>query len=116
MAPLPCGSILNPDWCILTLAVHKNASLLSISTLETLWLEFQNDICDNLSICIPNPIGDCVCNYSLFLHNWILSEFEYSLENFPKMPLSYKNWFHLNGNNLFTKQLNYNCDFKLQLY
>jgi hypothetical protein len=87
-----------------------------ISTPEALWLEFQDDICDNLSIRIPNPTADHVHDYGLFLLNGILAESGYSLENFPKMPLSYRNWLHLNGNYSITEQLNYDSHSESQLY
>ena len=87
-----------------------------ISTSEILWQEFQSDICDDLSICVPNSTMDHVHNFSLFLLNGILMELGYSLEHFPKMPLSYRNWSHLNGNHLITEQLNYDWNLELQSF
>lgn len=87
-----------------------------MSSPETLWMEFQDDFCDDLLIRVPNPTPDRVHDYGLFLLNGILTESGYTLENFPKMPLSHDNWSHINGNYLITEQLNYNCDLELQLF
>ena len=87
-----------------------------LSMPEALWEEFRDNICDNLAIRVPNPTVDHIHDFGLFLLNGILAKLGYSLENFPKMPLSYGNWSHLNGNHLITEQLNYNFDFKLQLF
>lgn len=61
-----------------------------MSSPETLWIEFQDDICDDLFIHIPNPTLDRVHDYGLFLLNGILAELGYTLEHFPKMPLFHK--------------------------
>jgi hypothetical protein len=98
---------------------HLFASMLlfcQISTPEALWLEFQDDICDDLSVRIPNSTVDRVHVFGLFLLNGILAESGYSLENFPKMPLCQGNWSHLNGNHLITEQLNYDYNLESQSF
>jgi hypothetical protein len=98
---------------------HLFASMLlfcQISTPEALWLEFQDDICDDLSVRIPNSTVDRVHDFGLFLLNGILAESGYSLENFPKMPLCQGNWSHLNGNHLITEQLNYDYNLESQSF
>jgi hypothetical protein len=87
-----------------------------ISAPEDLWLQFQDDICDDLSIRVPNPTADRIRDFGLFLLNRILAESGYSLESFPKMPLPSGDWSHLNGNYLITEQLNYDCDSELQSF
>ena len=87
-----------------------------ISTPEALWQEFQDNICDDLHIRVPNPTADRVHDFGLFLLNRILAESGYSLDNFPNMPVPYEKWTHLNGNFLITEQLNYDSDSELQSF
>ena len=87
-----------------------------MSSPETLWQEFGDNICDDLSIRVPNPTVDRVHDFGLFLLNGILAESGYSLENFPNMPLPQERWSHLNGNRLIAEQLNYDWDSEMQLF
>ena len=79
-------------------------------------MEFQDNICNNLSIQIPNPSPDRICDYGLHLINSILAELGYTLLHFPKMPLSHENWTHVNSNYLITDQLNYDYDRETQSF
>ena len=87
-----------------------------ISLPEALWMEFQDNICDDLSVRIPNPSPDCIRDYGLHLINGILAESGYILLHFPKMPISHENWTHVNGNYLITDQLNYDYDQETQSF
>lgn len=86
-----------------------------LSSPESLWERFRKEICDDLHMHIPNPTDHRIYDYGLFLLNGILSESGYSLEHFPKMPLSRENWTHVNRNYLITEQLNYVNDREAQL-
>ena len=46
----------------------------------------------------------------------VLAESGYTLENFPKMPICHREWSHLNGNHLITKQLSYDIKRELQSF
>ena len=87
-----------------------------ISSPETLWVEFQDNICDDLSIRVLNPTPDRIHDYGLFLLNGVLAESGYTLEHFPKMPLPHGDWSHINGNYLITEQLNYDHDNELESF
>ena len=87
-----------------------------MSSPETLWLEFCDDICDDLSIQVPNPTVDRIHDFGLFLLNRVLAESGYSLKNFPNMPLPQETWSHLNGNHLIAEQLNYDWDNESQSF
>ena len=63
-----------------------------MSSLETLWLEFCDKICDDLYIQVPNPTVDHVHDFGLFLLNGVLAESGYSLKNFPNMLLPQGSW------------------------
>src|SRR6266403_5855584 len=65
---------------------HLFASMLlfcQISNPEDLWQEFSDNICDDLSVRVPNPTVERIHNFGLFLLNGVLSESGYSLEHFP---------------------------------
>ena len=81
-----------------------------LSAPEALWDEFQDAICDDLFVRVPNPTVPRVHDYGLFLLNHLLCESGYSLENFPKMPLSHDNWNQITDNYLITEQLTYDVD------
>ena len=83
---------------------------------ETLWHAFRDSICDDLFRCIPNPTLDRVHDYGLFLLNRLLAESGYSLEQFPKMPLSRENWTHVNKNFLISEQLMYDFETERQSF
>ena len=87
-----------------------------VSAPENLWLEFCDHICDNLIVAIPNPTIDRICDYGLFLLNCLLGESGYTLEQFPRMPISQENWAHVNCNYLISEQLSYKLDCKLHLF
>src|SRR6266436_1933566 len=74
---------------------HLFASMLlfcQISTPENLWVEFQDDICNDLHTHISNPTVDRVRDFGLFLLDGILRESGYTLEHFPKMPVPQEDW------------------------
>ena len=98
---------------------HLFSSMLlfcQVNAPENLWLEFGKAICDDLFISIPNPTVHRILDYGLFLINRLLREFRYSLEQFLKMPLSFENWIHVNGNFLISEQLMYDFDSELQSF
>jgi hypothetical protein len=87
-----------------------------LSAPEQLWLEFQDAICDDLSVRVPNPTIDRVHDYGLFLLDRVLAESGYTLQHFPKMPIPLHNWTRISDNFLITEQLDYNCDDELQCF
>lgn len=87
-----------------------------LSTPENLWVQFRDDLCDDLSFRVPNPTVDRVHDYGLFLLNRILAESGYYLEQFPNMPLSNIDWSHISANHLITEQLTYDVDTELQSF
>lgn len=87
-----------------------------ITTPENLWNDFRDAICDDLFVSIPNPTIERVHDYGLFLINRLLGESGYTLERFPKMPVSRENWTHLNGNFLINEQLMYDIHSEAQLF
>ena len=87
-----------------------------VSSPESLWIEFQDQICDDLHIRIPNPSPDCVYDYGLFLINHLLSDSGYSLLNFPHMPTPQVNWIAVTSNPLINDQLSYSATEELQLF
>lgn len=87
-----------------------------ISSPEKLWVEFRDNICDDLFVRIPNSTTDRVYDFGLFLLNSILADSGYSLENFPQMPLPHENWILMNQNNLIMEQLNYDSATERELF
>ena len=87
-----------------------------LSSPENLWLEFREQICDDLHIRIPNPTTDRVYDYGLFLINRMLSDSGYSLQNFPHMPTPQVNWIAVTSNPLINDQLSYTTDEEHQLF
>ena len=87
-----------------------------VSSPENLWLEFQEKICDDLHICIPNPTPHRVYDYGLFLINCMLSDSGYSLLNFPHMPTPQVNWIAVTSNPLINDKLSYNAAEESQLF
>ena len=98
---------------------HLFSSMLlfcQVNSPERLWDDFRDAICDDLFHSIPNPTQERVHDYGLFLLNRLLAESGYSLEHFPKMPLSVENWTHINRNFLILEQLIYDFDTELQSF
>ena len=87
-----------------------------LSAPENLWLEFHDNICDDLHVAVPNPMIDRIYDYELFLFNRILGESGYTLKHFPKMPIFQENWAHVNRNYLISEQLLYDFEYKLQSF
>jgi len=79
---------------------------------EVLWNDFRHFICDDLghrlwAMGIQNPTDD-IYDYGLFLLDTILGDSGHSLEDFPSMPRSVRDWAALNVNPLIAEQLSYN--------
>ena len=55
-----------------------------ILSLENLWSDFQDSICDNLFCCLPNPTNDCICDYDLSLLNNVSTKPSFLCNIFPK--------------------------------
>ena len=87
-----------------------------LSAPKALWDEFQDAICDDLFVRVPNPTIPRVHDFGLFLLNRLLYESGYSLEDFPKMPLCHDNWNQITDNYLITEQLTYDVDTELKSF
>src|SRR3954470_12297641 len=87
-----------------------------LSSLEKLWEDFHQHICDDLHIHIVNPTPECIYDYRLYLIGQTLSDSGYSLKNFLHMPLPLENWTAIMDNPFISDQLCYNADEEHELF